>query len=83
MLFRKHELRMIFFGKTAYPLREIAGLIDVAISLLLQLVDDLPLFLGLLPVVLNVLLQVLLGLLMKADKMNLLLSGTGCFQHAL
>lgn len=62
---------------------EVTGFVDVAVSLLLQLVDDLALLLGLLLVVLDLLLQVLLALLMELHKVQLLLCGPCCLQQVL
>ena len=64
-------------------LSEIAGLVDVAISLLLQLVDDLTLLLRLFLVVLNLLLEVLLRLLVQLHQIQLLLGVGSSFQHVL
>jgi len=49
----------------AYLLGEIRGFVDIPISFLLQLIDDLPLFLRLIFVILNFLFQVLLALFMQ------------------
>lgn len=67
----------------AYPLGEVAGLVDVPIPLLFQLKDDLPLLLGLVLVVLDLLLQVPLGLLVKLHQVHLLLGRTDCLKHIL
>lgn len=55
-------------------LHEAAGLVDVAVALFFQLLDDLALLLGLLPVPADLMLQAFLVLLKKLDNVLLLLS---------
>ena len=62
---------------------EIAGFIDISVSLLLQLVDDLALLLCLLPVVLDLLLEIVLRLFVKFHEVDLLLRLCSRLQHVL
>lgn len=55
-------------------LYEVAGLVDVAVTLFLQLLDDFALLLGLLAVAVDLVLQRFLVLLKELDKVLLLLS---------
>jgi len=69
--------------KISNLLCEVAGFIDIAVSFPLQLVDDLALFLRFLLVVLDLLLQVVLGLLVEFHEVDLLLRLSRRFQHVL
>lgn len=67
----------------AYPLGEVTGLVDVPIPFLFQLKDDLPLLLSLVLVILDLLLQVPLGLLVELHQVHLLLGRTDGLKHIL
>lgn len=64
-------------------LSKIRSFIDVTIPLFLQLIDNLPLFLRFLFVVLDFLLEVLLGLFVQLDQVELLLCVARRLQHVL
>ena len=64
-------------------LREVGRLVDVAVALLLQLVDDLALFLRLILVVLDLLLEVLLRLAVQLHQVQLLVRVLRRLPHVL
>lgn len=64
-------------------LHEVAGLVDVTVALLLQLLDDLALLLGLLAVAADLVLQGLLVLLQELHEVLLFLSGLRGFDGVL
>lgn len=64
-------------------LHEAAGLVDVAVALLLQLLDDLALLLGLQAESTDLVFQRLLVLLQQLHQALLLLSGECSFDHVL
>ena len=66
-----------------YLLHEAAGLVDVAVPFLLQLLDDLALLLGLLAVPADLVLQRLLVLLQELHDLLLLLRRQRGFDHVL
>lgn len=66
-----------------YLLFELTGFIDETISLLLQLVNNLPLLLSFILIILDFFFQVPLRLLMELHQIYLLLSGTGSLEQVL
>ena len=72
-----------YHGGLAYLLGKVTGFIDVPISLLFQLKDDLSLLLGLLFVVLDFFLQIPLGLFMELYQVYLFLGCTDRLKHIL
>lgn len=64
-------------------MHEAAGLIDVAVPLSLQLLDDLALLLGLLAVSIDLMFQGLLVLLEELHEVLLFLSRLCSFDHVL
>lgn len=67
----------------SYLLFELTGFINETISLLLQLVNNLPLFLSFIFIILDFFFQVLLWLLMELHQIYLLLSGTSSLDQVL
>lgn len=66
-----------------YLLGKVTGFIDVPISLLFQLKDDLSLLLSLILVVLDFFFQVPLGLFMELYQVYLFLGHMDCLKHVL
>lgn len=67
----------------SYLLFELTGFIDETISLFLQLVNNLPLFLSFILIILDFSFQVLLWLFVEFHQIYLLLSGTSSLDQVL
>ena len=78
----RHE-RITSTKSYSYLLSEVTGFTDEAISLLLQLANNLPLFLSFILIILDFFFQVLLQLCMELHQIYLFLSGTGSLEQIL
>jgi hypothetical protein len=68
---------------TRYLLRQIAGFIDISVTLFLQLIYNLPLLLSFILVVLYLLFEIVLRLFMQFRQAHLFLSLSGGLDHIL
>lgn len=75
--------RTTYTKRCSYLLFELTGFIDETISFLLQLVNNLPLFLSFILIIFYFFFQVLLWLFMELHQIYLLLSGIGSLDQVL